>query len=248
MRRKGLWIGVAAVCISALVTGCSTLDQVIGRDDWQSWTPTQTSIQFGQDGSVTETIFDHFNQTYYVADELQDLVARSVKEYDAEHGQDAITVPAYRAENGQIQLVLVYKSPEDYAAYNGLPCRNGSMLDIQMSGISFPDRFLETDGGKEVSSEMALARKDLSIAVTDPGHLVQVPGQIRYVSENARLVNSHVAAPKEEEREKSTEPEGLVLPSNAVYREPEEGPGEGQRESSQDQMVVIYERDPDPSA
>ena len=136
MKAKSLMAGALVLGVTLAVTGCSVLDQVVGWDDWKDWTPTQTSLQISAGGSVTESIFDTLDQNYYNADELQDLVARSVKSYNAEHGDHAISVPAYSAENGKVTLTLVYRTPEDYASYNQVSFADGSMLDGQMSGIT----------------------------------------------------------------------------------------------------------------
>ena len=252
MEAKGLMAGALVLGVTLAVTGCSVLDQVVGRDDWKDWTPTQTSLQISAGGSVTESIFDTLDQNYYNADELQDLVARSVNSYNAEHGDHAISVPAYSAENGKIALTLVYRTPEDYASYNQVSFADGPMLDVQMSGITFPDTFLKANGSnltdQGVSSDEALSHKEYSATVTVADHVVQVPGQIRYLSENAELVNSHVAQPKQQGETDAASETGLVLPSNAVYYGTEGETEEAEPAvKTQQLMYIIYEKDAEQS-
>lgn len=247
---KRIWAISMAFSAAFCVTGCSTLDQIVGKDDWDKWTPTSTSLQISLTGSVTETIIDSLNQSYYDADELQDMIARSVKEYDSEHSPESVTVPGYSAENGQINLVMHYQTGSDYADYNQVDFFNGTILDAQMAEAAFPDHFYKVNGNTEeaVDSEEALSHKEYSVAVTDTDHVVQVPGRIHYISQNASLVNSHVAAPGagDPETEQAKTRQGLVLPSNAVYyAEETEGAGAGSGE--EEQMVIIYEPDPEPS-
>ena len=254
MRARSLMMSAAALMVACTLTGCSVLNQIVGQDNWKEWTPDQTSLQISQSGSVTETIIDTLDENYYNADELQDMIARSVREYNTEQGSQVISVPAYSADQGKINLVLVYKTPQDYASYNQVTFLNGSMLDVQMSGITFPDTFQKIDGTSvsenSVSSEEALSHKEYSAAVTAADHVIQVPGQIRYLSENAELVNSHVARPAGENAQ-SSQPEteaGLVLPSNAVYYGTEDTSQSA--EPSQDQeelMYIIYEEDQESS-
>lgn len=250
MRHRGFLIGTAALLAAFSVTGCDMLDQIVGADDWEEWTPDQTSLQLSLDGGVTETIFDTLDQSYYNADELQDMIAKSVRLYNEEHGEDSIGVPGFSAENGKIQLTMTYKSPEDYTAYNDLNLFNGSILEAQMGGITFPDTFLKVDGGsgaESVSSEEALSHKELSAAVADSGHVVQVPGRILYISGNAEYVNSHVAAPKADAGPETEQKEtGLVLPSNAVYYETEpeeEGIDADLSTQKESDFFIIYEAD-----
>lgn len=252
MKLRSVFLGAAALCISLSVTGCDTLDQIVGSDEWEKWTPEQTSLQISLGGTVTETIFDTLDESYYDADELQDLIARSVRIYNEEHGENSITVPAYSAQNGKIYLVLTYAKPEDYASYNEVNFFNGSILSAQMNGLAYPDTFLKVNGtsaSESVSSEEALSHKEYSIAVADTEHVVQVPGQIRFVSENAEIVNSHTASPKPAKEEEKQEETGLVLPSRAVYYETEDTEAVDADLSSQKEsdFFIIYEADSEPT-
>ena len=60
-------VGILAVMTACVFTlsGCSTLDRIIGADDWKDWTPDTTSIQVHADGSLTETIYDTLDQSWY---------------------------------------------------------------------------------------------------------------------------------------------------------------------------------------
>lgn len=68
MKAKILMAGALVLGVTLAVTGCSVLDQVVGRDDWKDWTPTQTSLQISAGGSVKESIFDTLDQNYYNAE------------------------------------------------------------------------------------------------------------------------------------------------------------------------------------
>lgn len=253
MTETGVRIGLtAAVILSACLTaGCGTVGSLLDLSDWKEWTPSSTSLQIASDGTVTETIFDTLDESYYSENELQDMIARSVREYNEEHGADCITVPAYSVQDGQVMAALVYRTPEDYVSYNKLTLYSGPILSAQMEGYLFSGTFQEVSGGtvtdSSVSPQTAMARKEYSVAISDPGHTVEVPGQIRYISSNASLVNSHVAAPGGEVPTQETE-EGLVLPSSAVYhREAEsESADEAARREDLTYLYIIYEPDSDP--
>ena len=118
MRRAEIGICAAAAAAACILTGCSMLDQVVGADDWKSWKPAATTLQVYQDGSLTETILDTLNQSYYDADELQDMVARSVRLYNEDAGEAALNVTEYTVEQQNLKLVIQYASGEDYRSYN----------------------------------------------------------------------------------------------------------------------------------
>lgn len=197
MRTARIGAFVMMILCTCGLCGCSLLDQVIGADDWKDWTPDTTSLRVYGDGSVTETIFDSLDQTWYQGNELQDMIARSMNEYNETHGDGAINVTSYSDEGGKVQVEIDYRTGEDFAAYNNTQFCSGSMLDAQMEGFLFEGSFYETDKdrlvGEAVDSSEPLSHKEYSVVISDGTHVVQVPGEIRYVSAGAQLVNSHVA-------------------------------------------------------
>lgn len=256
MRRAEIGICAAAAAAACILTGCSMLDQVVGADDWKSWKPAVTTLQVYQDGSLTETILDTLNQSYYDADELQDMVARSVRLYNEDAGEAALNVTEYTVEQQNLKLVIQYASGEDYRSYNQLVFFDGSMLEAEMEGFLFANSFRRVERGKVVQEDVpnaeVLARKEYRVTITDAGHAVQVPGKICYVSGNAEPVNSHAAQPLKEKPEKQAENEtdaGLLLPSNAVYRKPEPAtekkPELSGEEKDRSYIYVLYEKDPE---
>ncbi len=259
MRKAGLGIFAAALMAASVLTGCSTLDRIIGADNWESWVPSRTSLQLSPDGKLKETIIDKLDRNYYNADELQDMIARTVREYNEGTGHDALTVMEYTVEGTDLKLVIDYASGSDYRDYNQMVFFDGSMLDAEMEGFLFANNFRKVERGKvveeDIPSSEALSHKEYRVAVVDEGHDIQVPGNIRYVSANAEPLNSHAAgrrpSPAPDQKETDT---GLVLPSNAVYYKPtgeEETENDGMGPVSEEDidrtyMYVLYQKDPMP--
>ncbi len=187
----------AIIACAWILSGCSMLDQIIGEDDWKSWTPDSNSIQVHADGSLTETIFDTLDKSWYAGNELQDMIARSMNEYNAAHTAGAVNVVSYSDEGGEVKVVIDYRTGDDFAAYNNTEFCCGSMLDAQMKGFLFEGLFHEVDGasmkGEALEASVPLSHKEYSVVICDGTHTVQVPGQIRYVGEGAQIINSHVA-------------------------------------------------------
>ena len=187
----------AIIACAWILSGCSMLDQIIGEDDWKSWTPDSNSIQVHADGSLTETIFDTLDKSWYAGNELQDMIARSMNEYNAAHTAGAVNVVSYSDEGGEVKVVIDYRTGDDFAAYNNTEFCCGSMLDAQMKGFLFEGLFHEVDGaslkGEALEASVPLSHKEYSVVISDGTHVVQVPGEIRYVSKGAQPVNSHVA-------------------------------------------------------
>ena len=160
-----------------------------------------TSIRVSADGSLTETIFDTLDQSWYGGNELQDMIARSMKEYNASHTDGAINVTSYSDAGGQVRVEIRYQTGEDFSGYNNVMFFSGSMLDAQIQGFLFDSPFYAVEGaklsGEAMDSSEPLSHKEYSVVISDGSHVVQVPGEIRYVSEGAQIVNSHVAQVKE---------------------------------------------------
>ena len=151
-----------AIACTGCLGGCSTLDRIIGADDWKEWTPTTTSIQVHMDGSLTETIFDRLDQSWYEGNELQDMIARSQNEYNAEHGNGSVSVSSYSDAGGDVKVVIQYRTGEDFAAYNNTVFCAGSMLDAQMKGYRLEGLYQEADGSKLKEDALAKAEDAVS--------------------------------------------------------------------------------------
>ncbi len=242
--KKSSFAMAAAVSAALLLTGCSMLDQVIGVDSWKEWTPSRTSLQVYGDGTVTETIFDRLDQDWYTGDELQDMIARSMNEYNAENGAGSLNVTEYSDEGGEVRVKLVYKTPEDYVRYNNVVFFSGSMLEAEMEGYLFTGPFSSVEGSeimaKDLDASEPLAHKEYSVVVSDGLHAVQVPGKIRYVSSNGTVINSHAAAPAGISADTETEGDTVYLTGD-----PGNGSEVSDRELDASLLYIIYEKDQD---
>lgn len=246
--RKGS-IGTAAAVIMAafLLTGCSMLDQIVGADAWKDWAPDSTSLQVYGDGAVTETIYDQLDQSWYTGDELQDMIARSMNEYNAANGDGALNVTEYSDEGGAVKVKLVYRTGADYARYNNVVFFSGSMLDAQIEGYLFSGSFSSVEGSdiKEegLDASVPLSHKEYQVVISDGDHVIQVPGEVRYVSSGASVVNSHVVQPGQAPGEAVTEDAGTEGDGTQVNGDQETGEGLSDAQADRNYLYIIYEKD-----
>ena len=234
-----------AICLMTavvmLLTGCSEIEQLMPQPG-DDWVPEQTALVVNRDGTVTETLMERLDQDYYDSAELEKMVTSTVSEYTASHGEEALVVDQLLVEDKQVTLQMTYRTGEDYAAYNGMPFFSGSMLGAQMSGFLFYNEFRPVQEGvsaqETVSNEEPLSHKEYQVLITDSSHMVKVPGKIRYVSANTDVKDTYFAYPRKEAF--SADPEGLVLPSNAVYKDPAKGEV-SQTDLEKNLVYVLYE-------
>jgi len=104
---KKLRMLMAILLLAGLLSGCT------GK-----FNPDETAVKIGKDGSITAAIIDKLDQSYYKEDELETTVTQAVADYNKEHGEDAVTVKSYEAEERNVSLFMNYAAAKDYAAFN----------------------------------------------------------------------------------------------------------------------------------
>ena len=190
--RKVFLCGLAAAGLAAgLLTGCE-------KQMESAWTPDRTAVQISKDGTVTETVIDTLDQSYYSADELTSMVESAISDYQAEHGDGSVSETSIQIEDGQVTLVLAYASADDYRDFNNITFFNGSMLNAEMEGYEFNQSFIrieDSKAGETIDNTEPLSHKEYQVTVADLSHAVQVPGKITYISSNAQLIDAYTAEP-----------------------------------------------------
>lgn len=245
--RLGIISGI--IFCTCLLSGCSVLDRVIGADDWKEWTPVSNSIQVHADESLTETIFDHLDQSWYQGNELQDMIARSMNEYNESHGANSITVTQYSDAGGDVKVEINYRTGEDFSEYNNALFFSGSMLEAQIQGYLFSGSFYAVEGaktsGQEIDSAEPLSHKEYNVVVSDGTHVIQVPGEIRYVSSNGQLENSHVASLSQEGGDGQTQESAQEGQTASPAPADPMAAGPSKEELDRSCLYIIYEKDPE---
>jgi hypothetical protein len=208
----------------------------------EPWVPEETAIQVQEDGTLRETIVDRLSQPYYDPAELENMIRSSVDTYNHENGEGSVTVDEFTAEEDRITVRMTYLSSQEYSSFNQVPFFSGSMLEAEMEGFRFTEDFLKVDkgnaGSKAIAPEEPLSHKEYSVLIVDASYMAEVPGDIMYVSLNARPAGRRIMRPAGAlaETAEETEAEGLELPSSAVYTP------EGEEENGGNELIcVIYD-------
>ena len=215
------------------------------KEPEEPWVPEATAIQVQEDGSLKETIVDYLDQSYYDPAELENMIRSSADTYNKEKGGGSVTVDEFTAQENRVTVRMTYLTTEDYRDFNQVPFYNGSILEAEMEGFRFNGNFLKvnkgTAGSEEIGPDEPFSHKEYSVLIVDASYMAEVPGDVMYVSPNARPADRRIirpagaaAAPEDE-----TEPEGLVLPSSAVYTQ-EEAEEENQ-DTGTELIYVIYD-------
>ncbi|MFR8547634.1 MAG: hypothetical protein ACLVEV_03265 [Lachnospiraceae bacterium] len=197
----------------ALLGGCGMLEQ-------KKWTPQEpAAISIAKDGSITEIVQESLDESYYDAAELEKMITDEVSKYNAQNGEDSVTVKKLEHTDGVFRLQMEYASADDYAAFNHTEFYYGSMINAQLEGYLFDVPFKKVkDGvvqGSPVTGSEVIKQMGDQVLILRAPLEVQVPGNVLFTSTNTEVLSSDVvnATGESEEDEK----EGLVLPSSAVY-------------------------------
>ena len=231
MKAGKSFLTAAGLLLIFLLSAC-------GRKEETEWIPTDTSLIAGQDGTLTEMIFDQLDRSYYRASELNEQVLELVKAYNADH-PDAIVMDEMTEEGNRIVLTLHYKSWEDYTAFNQIPAYNGSVLEAELAGFRFQGDFYRVKDGKvqggKVGYEEALSHKEYQVMIADASYTVSVPNDIVYISANAAPLGEREAKASRHETESEEATSGDELPS--------EDQNDGGLALGKDLVFVLYDYD-----
>ncbi len=214
MIAKKMPIAAALMAGVLLLGGCEMLEQ-------NKWTPQEpAAISIDKDGVVTEIIQETLDESYYDAEELQNMINSEVEDYNAENGEDTIVIKKLEAAEGKVSLTMEYASASDYAAFNNTEFYYDTIIGAQLSGYLFDVSFKKVSGGvvqgASVSGSEVIKRMDKQVLILRAPMEVRVPGDVLFTSTNAEVLAADVVNATGESDEE--EDEGLVLPSNAVYK------------------------------
>ena len=96
----------------------------------------------------------------------------------------------------------------------------GSVINAQLSGYLFDASYKKVSNGvvqgSSVSGSEAIKRMDKQVLILRAPMEVHVPGDVLFTSTNAEVLAADVVNATGESEDE--EDEGLILPSNAVYK------------------------------
>ena len=198
MKRTGHWMasGLLLCMAVTVLTGCGSAESS------EEWIPPCSALQMPKGGPVTETLVETLDQSYYDSAELEKTIRDAVNDYDAAMGTQAVEVVSYEAEGGAVRLVMNYPDMTVYNDFNQVKFFNGPILEAQMEEFLFDTEFYHVAGG-EIDSDplpgtVPVSYKQYQVAICDPFYAVEVPGDIVYVSTNARPEGKRIAVPDPE--------------------------------------------------
>lgn len=189
--KRGRVIGFM-LCVSCILTGCS------------GFSPAVSGISIDKKGGVKEFVRENFDQSYYSKDEFEEEIEAQIRSYNDKAGTKAVKKQGFSVKDGVAQLRMTYAGTKDYAAFNNLDFYVGDIQGAVQAGYAFEGRFAEVSGGKVNESALVwgsaiMSGKNYNTVALRQAMLIEVPGTIKYVSENVKVTDKSTAVIEENE-------------------------------------------------
>ncbi len=175
--RKAVRCGLAAMLVMAMLTGCGS-----------EFSADRDTIYVQKKGTVKGANVAAFDKDYYDETELSEFITETVDTYVERSGEGTVELLDFGVEEQTAHVYLNYASAEDYAAFNGVDCYAGTVLDAKADGYDIPSAFTAV-----TDKETTWDADGNKIVIIGQQLQVQVDGTILFVSENAAVTGKNTA-------------------------------------------------------
>jgi len=180
----------ALICAACILTGCG------------GFSPEVTGVSIDKKGRITQVVRESFDKDYYDKKEVEGEISSAVKTYNEAAGGKKVKKKGFSVKNGVAVLSMTYASAKDYADFNDIGFYVGDILGAVQAGHAFEGKFLKVSDGKaeaeaSVWGSQIMTGKNYQTVVIEEALLVEVPGNIKYVSENMKVTGKSTAVLEE---------------------------------------------------
>lgn len=183
--KRGI-LAAALIGSALMLTGCG------------GFNPEVTGVSIGKNGKITEVIRESFDASYYDEKELESLIDSEIETYNAANGEDSVRKRSLKIKDGIAKVRLTYADSEDYAAFNSVGFYVGSIGGAIQAGYAFEGSFYPVSKGKADETQTVwgsslMTGTKYSSVVVNEALLIDVPGEIKYVSDNVKVTGKSEA-------------------------------------------------------
>lgn len=165
----------------------------------------ETTVKLEEDGTITNTIIENFDETLYSEDKLRSMILEEVSAFNSQTGENSISIDKVEVDENQTEVVMSYASASVYEEFNEVTFFYGTMTEFYDSGINTTDIVLHTKNGDIYGMEERLKLEENRIIVLEKSKVegairVEAPSRILYASDNVEfLSNKSVRIPADTE-------------------------------------------------
>ncbi|MDO4633887.1 MAG: hypothetical protein Q4B01_08540 [Eubacteriales bacterium] len=174
-----------------LLNGCSS-----------GFSPAMTGVQITKKGTITQVIKENFQEANYSEQELTAQISNAVDRYNTEKGDTRIKAGKLAVSGGVADLKMIYETSSDYSRFNRISFYAGDITGAIQEGYAFDGSFYPVRSGvvndqNPVWGSSLMSGTNYRTVVFEEAMLVEVPGEICYVSDNLSVTGKSTAVAKE---------------------------------------------------
>ncbi len=147
-----------------------------------------TSVSIDKDGKITNIIYEEFDKDYYDLDELSDMAASEISEYNVEYSSPKVSLEkAELVEDGaRARLSMSYESASDYSHFNQVSLFYGTVEEAVNKGYTISKSLVDASGNK-IDEAFIDEHPDRHIIITTDKSNIKTPYNIEYMSNGVIL-------------------------------------------------------------
>lgn len=179
MKKRHICLLVASML---LLNGCGGIEKM-----------ESSTITVNKEGMVTTKLMEEFLDEPYDAAELESTITEWVNIYNAENGEEQVTLKEVDVKEGIAKVMMDYTSDEAYRGFNQVDFFSGTVKQALEEGYGFAGDFVDMDGADVADGTIPqTCEKQYVIIIREPLDVL-VPGKIRYVSKNMKVQSKKIA-------------------------------------------------------
>ena len=153
-----------------------------------------TSISIDKDGKVTNVICEEFDKEYYDIQELSDMAASEISEYNVEYSSPSVSLDKTELaqEDSFAKLTMSFESASDYSHFNQVSLFYGTIQEALDKGYEVSKSLVNSDGDR-IDEAFIEENKDRHIIITSDKSNIKTPYNIEYMSNGVTLLDKKEA-------------------------------------------------------
>lgn len=179
MKKSGIICGIGLLM---LASGCS------GYKDYD-----KNIITIAKNGAVNETIQESFEEAYYIEEELLSSIEAEVASYNSGTEKEPVELKKCEVDEQIATVKMAYDTTADYASFNHVGLFHGTMSEFVESEYHAYADLKDMDGGEIPLSSLVASGEDYYVVALDMDCIVEVKGNICYVSEGVEVIAKKTA-------------------------------------------------------
>ncbi len=164
----------------------------------QRFAPEVTGISISDKNVVRQVIKENFDASGYSEEELTSQIEYEINAYNDKAEVKSVKSNKLKIKDGVAEITLTYATPKDFAAFNNEDFYVGDMYGAIQNGYTFQGAFQEVEDGAVVTegiwgSKLMSSGENFKTVVVSEPTAVQVPGKIKYISDNMKISGPSIA-------------------------------------------------------